>query len=275
MLQHSVSFDANEQELSAEVAANVLSTDDPTMLCITFRSMFIGVLLTCLMAFSVQFFALRTSPLDVNVGIVILISYAIGRLMAAFLPEKVWRVTTNPGPFTIKEHAIITIMASAGTRTYEAIEAIVAQRLYYNHALTNFQSIVFLLIMHFLAISISGILKKFLIWPASMIWPSSLMSYSLLRTLSDEEHLPVSESRWKMTRLEFFWLVVLCQFVWYWLPGYVFPLLASFSLVCMFAPHNIILSQITGASGLGIGAFEFDWNAWVAYLESPILVPFW
>ncbi|CAF4742003.1 unnamed protein product, partial [Rotaria magnacalcarata] len=41
------------------------------------------------------------------------------------------------------------------------------------------------------------------------------------------------------------------------------------------SPKNVVLSQVTGAYGLGFGAIEFDWNAWVAYLDSPILVPFW
>ncbi|CAF4456334.1 unnamed protein product, partial [Adineta steineri] len=27
--------------------------------------------------------------------------------------------------------------------------------------------------------------------------------------------------------------------------------------------------------GLSIGALQFDWNAWVSFLDSPIFVPFW
>ncbi|CAF3650061.1 unnamed protein product [Rotaria socialis] len=41
------------------------------------------------------------------------------------------------------------------------------------------------------------------------------------------------------------------------------------------SPKNVVLSQVTGACGLGFGAIEFDWKAWVAYLDTPILVPFW
>ncbi|CAF0775324.1 unnamed protein product [Adineta steineri] len=275
LIHNKKSTDTSEQSPYLEVANNVSNKDDPSILCLTFRSIFIGILLTCLMAFTVQFFALRTSPLDVNTGIIILISYLFGKLMAAILPTTICNITINPGPFSIKEHTLIVIMASSGSRTYEAMEALLGQRLYYNYNLTHINSILFLLIMHFLAISISGILKRYLVWPASMMWPSTLVSCSLIRTLMDESQSLEEETRWKMSRSKFFWLIVLFQFLWYWLPGYIFPLLSAFSFVCMIAPTNRILSQVTGASGLGFGAIELDWNAWVAFLESPILVPFW
>jgi hypothetical protein len=129
--------------------------------------------------------------------------------------------------------------------------------------------------MHLLSFSIAGILKRYLVWPASMIWPDTLLSCGLIRTLTMENDLKETGSKWTMTRSRFFSLIVLLQFVYYWLPGYIFPLLSFFSFVCMIAPHKITFSQITGANGLGIGAIELDWNAWVAYLGSPILVPFW
>jgi hypothetical protein len=43
----------------------------------------------------------------------------------------------------------------------------------------------------------------------------------------------------------------------------------------MLKPENVVLSQLTGINGLGIGSIELDWNAWVAFLGSPIIVPFW
>ncbi|CAF3574204.1 unnamed protein product [Rotaria sordida] len=275
LLNNSLSSNNIEQSPYEEVAVNISNTDDPTILCLTVRSIFIGILLTCVMAFLSQFFALRTSPLDLNNGIIILLAYMIGKLMSIILPERVCHITLNPGPFTFKEHTLITIMAASGTRTYEGIETLMIQRLYYKYHLNHFNSVLFLIIMHFIAISISGILHRYLIWPSFMLWPKTLMSCSLIRTLINEDEFNKDNTRWKMSRLKFFWLIVLFQFLWYWFPGYIFPLLSFFSLICFMAPKNIILSQITGAYGLGLGAIEFDWNALVAYLDSPILVPFW
>jgi hypothetical protein len=245
------------------------------MLCLTCRSLFIGTLLLCFTSFTAQFFAYRTSPLDVNVGIVILLSYILGKLMTIILPKSIFNITINPGPFTVKEHAVIVIFATPGTRIYEAVESITVQRLYYKFYLNHFSAILYIVIMNFLAIATAGILKRYLVWPASMIWPKPLMSCSLIRTLVNEDGFDNEISRWKMSRSKFFGFIVLFQFLWHFLPGYIFPLLSFFSVVCMIAPKNIILSQITGANGLGLGSIELSWNAWVAYLDSPILVPFW
>ena len=125
----------------------------------------------------------------------------------------------------------------------------------------------------------AGIMRKFLVWPAAMIWPANLVSCALFRTLhndqdNEEENKP-EKKRWKMSRLRFFFFAFLFQFLWYWFPGYIFPVLSLFSWICMIKPDNIILSQLTGINGLGMGAIELDWNAWVSFLGSPIVVPFW
>jgi OPT family oligopeptide transporter len=254
---------------------NVSNKDDPEMLCLTFRSILIGLLLTCVASFTTQFFSLRTSPMEFHIGIVILLSYMLGGLFSKILPKKIFNLTLNPGPFSVKEHALITIMATSGSSTIYGVESIIIQRLYYDYYLNHFNAILYLIIMHLFAFSIAGILNRYLVWPAAMLWPKTLMSCGLIRTLNVEDEPEKIQSRWTMTRSKFFWLFVLLQSIWYFLPGYIFPLLSFFSFICMIAPNNIVLSQVTGAHGLGLGAFQFDWNAWVAFLESPILVPFW
>ncbi|CAF5154695.1 unnamed protein product [Rotaria magnacalcarata] len=70
-------------------------------------------------------------------------------------------------------------------------------------------------------------------------------------------------------------MIFFFQFLWYWIPGYICPVLSLFSLLCYIDSTNIVLSQVTGANGLGLGSFELDWNAWISFLDSPIVVPFW
>ncbi len=267
--------DEDEQSPYEEVAANVSNKDDPAMLYLTIRSIFIGILLTIGMAFTYQFFAFRTSPVDVNIGIVILLAFIIGEFLEKILPEKLFRIPLNPGPFSVKELALITIMATAGSYTTYAVESLTIQRIYYHYYLSHTTAILYIIFMHLIAFSIAGILNRYLVWPGPMIWPKTLMSCALIRTLDAEDETANIESRWTMKRSTFFWLIVLGQFIYYWFPGYIFPLLSFFSFICVIAPNRIILSQVTGAYGLGIGAIEFDWNSLVAYLDSPILVPFW
>ena len=126
----------------------------------------------------------------------------------------------------------------------------------------------------------AGIMRKFLVWPSAMIWPVNLVNCALFQTLHDDKDIKSNkqfkrDSRWTMSRLRFFFIASICQFLWYWFPGYIFPVLSLFSWICITKPNNIILSQVTGINGLGIGSIELDWNAWVSFLGSPIIVPFW
>ncbi|CAF4541035.1 unnamed protein product, partial [Rotaria socialis] len=111
-------IETDEQSPYEEVAANVSNKDDRDMPCLTLRSWIISLLFTCLLSFVNQFFWYRTSPLFVGVIVAQLLSHLLGKIMAKVLPRrtfKVWRwgFCLNPGPFTIKEHCIITAMASA------------------------------------------------------------------------------------------------------------------------------------------------------------------
>jgi len=114
----SLAIDENGQASDEEVAANVSTADDPSMLVLTFRSWFLGLLFTCILSFVNQFFWYRTSPLFVGTLVAQLLTYPLGKGMAKILPYGRFRIfrwtfTLNPGPFTIKEHCIITAMANA------------------------------------------------------------------------------------------------------------------------------------------------------------------
>jgi hypothetical protein len=110
--------DDTGQASDEDVAANVSNKDDPTMSVLTFRSWSLGLLFTCLLSFVNQFFWYRTSPLFVGTLVAQLLTYPLGKAMAKMLPSRKftifrWSFTLNPGPFTIKEHCIITAMANA------------------------------------------------------------------------------------------------------------------------------------------------------------------
>ncbi|CAF1209377.1 unnamed protein product [Didymodactylos carnosus] len=78
-----------------------------------------------------------------------------------------------------------------------------------------------------------------------------------------------------MGRFRFFLIVFIVQFVYYWIPGYFMPILTSFSIICFINDNNIVLGQLTGFYGLGIGALQLDWQSVTAFLQSPILYPWW
>jgi hypothetical protein len=51
-----------------------------------------------------------------------LVSFPLMRIWARVIPSvKIFGVSLNPGPFTIKEHVLITIMASVGAGSAYAV----------------------------------------------------------------------------------------------------------------------------------------------------------
>ena len=64
-----------------------------------------------------QFFYFRYPSVTVTNNVTQLLSFPMGCLWARFLPNwKIFGVSINPGPFTIKEHVLVTIMATIGNQ---------------------------------------------------------------------------------------------------------------------------------------------------------------
>ncbi len=100
-----------------EVRAAAEVGDDETMPCETFRAYTISVLLTVIGAVISNITQFREQPLAVDPAIIQLVALPIGRFWAKYMPEATipigrWSLKLNPGPFTIKEHTLIVIMAN-------------------------------------------------------------------------------------------------------------------------------------------------------------------
>lgn len=165
-----------------------------------------------------------------------------------------------------------------------AIQVITIQRIFYKRSISYLIGLLFVLSSQTLGYGMAGVMRKFVVRPAAMIWPSNLATCALFRILHNDENeerqynetnATTTRTSRQMSRSRFFYMAFFFQFLWYWLPGYICPILSFLSLLCYIDPTNIVLSQVTGANGLGLGSFELDWNAWVSFLDSPIVVPFW
>ncbi|CAF1320986.1 unnamed protein product [Didymodactylos carnosus] len=118
-------------------------------------------------------------------------------------------------------------------------------------------------------------MRRFLVWPSEMIWPYNLPYIAFLRTIHEKEQSLAS--KWlNISRIKFFIIVCTCSTIYYFLPGYIMPVLTAFSWLCYINPKNVLLSQLTGNGGFGFGSLQFDWaSTGIAYLGSPILSPRW
>ncbi|CAM0135682.1 hypothetical protein VKS41_005340 [Umbelopsis sp. WA50703] len=268
--EENASFDGHDEDNSPieEVAAVVPNTDDPTIPVWTFRVFSLGIIFTALLAFVNQFFWYRAMALTLTPLIIQLVSFPIAKIMEKVIPRSRF---FNPGPFTMKEHVLITVMANCSYQTSYAVDVITVQQLWYKQNIGWGGGFLLVMTTQLVGYGMAGVLRPYLVYPASMVWPSNLVNISLFRSLH------IKDENWTgPSRLKWFLMVFSGMFIYYWLPGYFFQVLTYFSWVCWIKPDNVVLSQLTGAqNGLGMLAVSFDWSTITSYLLSPLIVPYW
>ncbi|KAL3521814.1 hypothetical protein ACH5RR_014648 [Cinchona calisaya] len=265
-----------------EVAMVVPETDDTTLPVMTFRAWFLGLSTCITLIFLNTFFTYRTQPLTISAILMQIAALPIGKLMAATLPTKNyslfgggrWSFSLNPGPFNVKEHVIITVMASCGVAIgggdAYSIGAITVMKAYYNQNLNFLCALLIVLTTQIVGYGWAGMLKKYLVDPVEMWWPVNLAQVSLFRTLHEKE---VKKTK-GLTRMQFFLVMFVGSFAYYILPGYFLQVLTFFSWVCWVWPKSVTAQQIgSGHRGLGFGSFTLDWAGISAYHGSPLVTP--
>ncbi|KAI9312463.1 OPT family small oligopeptide transporter [Dichotomocladium elegans] len=259
---------ADERDEDIRIVNELASMDDdPTLPCLTFRSVLIGSLLACLSASVFQLMLFKPVGLPLSNTFMLMVAYAVGNAWACYFPNRAW---LNPGPFNVKEHTCIYVMVSAANTSAYATYILSAQQLYYADPPSPAGSIFLLFATQIVGYGIAGQLRHFLVYPANMIWPTSLPTVSLLRTLNSSK----DEARW---RTRFFFVVFLVMFVYEFIPQYMFPLLGGISIFCLANPGSVWFQRLFGGlavnEGLGILQLSFDWN----YLSTmdPLVLPLW
>ncbi|PNY04905.1 oligopeptide transporter OPT family, partial [Trifolium pratense] len=281
--QNTVIEDAEKDEYSIndspieQVRLTVLTTDDPSQPALTFRTWVLGLVSCVLLAFVNQFLGYKTNPLKITSVSVQIISLPLGKLMAATLPTKPIQVpfttrsfSLNPGPFSLKEHVLITIFASSGSSGVYAINIITIVKAFYHRTIHPVAAYLLALSTQMLGYGWAGIFRRFLVDSPYMWWPQNLVQVSLFRAFHEKEKRPKGGT----SRLQFFFVVFVASFAYYIVPGYLFQAISTVSFVCLIWKDSITAQQIgSGMKGLGIGSFGLDWNTVAGFLGSPLAVP--
>ncbi|CAJ2671406.1 unnamed protein product [Trifolium pratense] len=281
--QNTAIEDAEKDEYSIndspieQVRLTVLTTDDPSQPALTFRTWVLGLVSCVLLAFVNQFLGYKTNPLKITSVSVQIISLPLGKLMAATLPTKPIQVpfttrsfSLNPGPFSLKEHVLITIFASSGSSGVYAINIITIVKAFYHRTIHPVAAYLLALSTQMLGYGWAGIFRRFLVDSPYMWWPQNLVQVSLFRAFHEKEKRPKGGT----SRLQFFFLVFVASFAYYIVPGYLFQAISTVSFVCLIWKDSITAQQIgSGMKGLGIGSFGLDWNTVAGFLGSPLAVP--
>ncbi|PQQ20305.1 oligopeptide transporter 1-like [Prunus yedoensis var. nudiflora] len=260
-----------------EVRLTVPITDDPSQPTLTFRTWVLGILSCAVLAFVNKFFGYRTNQLSVSSVSAQIVVLPLGKLMAATLPTRKFRVpftkllfSMNPGPFNLKEHVLITIFANSGAGGVYAVHIITIVKAFYKRGQHPAAAFLLAQTTQLLGYGWAGIFRKYLVDSPYMWWPSNLVQVSLFRALHEKEKRP----KGGLTRLQFFLVVFICSFAYYIIPGYLFPTISAFSIVCFIWKNSITAQQIgSGMNGLGIGSFGLDWSTIAGFLGSPLATP--
>ncbi|KAJ3339605.1 hypothetical protein HDU91_000990, partial [Kappamyces sp. JEL0680] len=126
-----------ETENDVWIAAAVTKEDNPDTPALTFRTLFLGIIWAIFLAIANAIFSFRTNYFIIPSTLALLLAYPMGLFLAAVLPRGI----LNPGPFSVKEHALIYIIANAAGGLPYGVDNVIVQAY---PSLINNQSINFL-----------------------------------------------------------------------------------------------------------------------------------
>lgn len=286
-------IDGNRLENSKypEVRSAVSIKDDYTVKVNHWRTWVLTTIFVLVFAGVNQFFSLRYPSLTIGFVVAQLVSYPIG-VALSHLPQwqpfrrstdsieehaNSWRswFDLNPGPFSLKEHAILTICVSLTSSSAYAMNILIAQTNFYNIDYSVGYEILLVITSQMLGYGAAGLTRRWVVYPGAMIWPETLVSTTLFTTIHGDHRHSLANG-WSISRYRFFAYVLVGSFVWYWFPGFIFTGLSYFTFICWIKPHNKVVNQVFGyRSGLGIIPITFDWTQITQVGTSPLATPWW
>lgn len=194
------------------------------------------------------------------------VTYPLGNLCARHVPQRRFLgLDTSPGPFSIKEHILIGVLAHSGNGAAYASDILAVLSLYMNRELHALAGITLLLTTQLIGFGLSGLLQDLLVKPESMIWPNSLVTANMYQTL----HRRQGDDG----NLKFFLAVFGTTFLYQFLPGWVAPTLTSIPLLCLVSDSAPLRILGSGYDGFGFLDFSFDWSA--IGQSGPLYTPSW
>ncbi|KAI1374572.1 small oligopeptide transporter [Hypoxylon crocopeplum] len=271
---------AGEENSPYEEVRAAVRNYDEDLPCNTLRAWTIGLTLVLVGASMNTLFSLRQPSIGLGSLIAQIIAWPLGRAWAKVMPERQinifgLRCDLNPGPFNIKEHSIIVVMASVSFSVAYATDILLAQLVFYKQNFGILFQLVLTVSTQSLGYGIAGMMRKFLVYPASMIWPGNLVAVALMNAMYEKHQAPdPSIIGGSMPRYRWFGLVTLASAIYYFIPGYFMQSLSVFAFATWIAPQNPVVNQLFGGTtGLSLLPITFDWTQIAGYVGSPLMFP--
>jgi hypothetical protein len=165
------------RDLPPYVRRVVSYTDDPELSTITFRYFVLTILFVVPGSFLSMMSHYRTTYAPYSVFFVQIASSYAGVWLADILPAwtvKIpltpWKFSLNPGPFSVKEHVLITISAASGATYNLGYTPVSMAELYFGQRVNPAVAIFFMWGIVWTGYSFAAIARQFLIYDPQFPW---------------------------------------------------------------------------------------------------------
>lgn len=169
--------DPRVKDIPGYVRRIVSFKDDTTEPTLTFRYFLLTILFVAPGAFLSQMAHFRTTYAPYSVFFVQIASNYVGIWLAKVLPD--WRVKVpftkygfrlNPGPFSTKEHVLVTISAASGATYNLGYTPISMSELYFGERVNGAVAVFFMLAITWTGYSYAALARQFLIYDPQYPW---------------------------------------------------------------------------------------------------------
>ncbi|KAH6977206.1 OPT oligopeptide transporter protein-domain-containing protein [Ilyonectria sp. MPI-CAGE-AT-0026] len=266
-----------------EVRAIVPPSDNVEEPTNTIRMWVIGLIWAGGLSALNQFFYPRQPTITVAVYLAQLFGFVMGKAAATFLPSKVFfqgsrfAFTLNPGPWSMKEQTLVTIMSNVSYMAPVMTELFFIQRLDMYLGLewaADFgYGLCMLLSSQLLGFGLAGLCRRFLVHPPHTLWYFVLGQTAMNRAFIQGEN-PLTNG-WRISRMKYFFVVFACAWCYYWIPNTMFPTLTFFNWITWIKPTSAVVALVTGSYYFNLGfnplsSFDYQWFSTV----DPFVTPF-
>lgn len=268
-----IKIESDVDELLPAVRETVPLDDDPTIPVMTFRWFVLSTLFIVPGAFIDTVNAFRTTSAAYSIFFVQIASHWAGKWMALRLPQRkvrvfYWSFDLNPGPWTIKETALVTITAKLGATGNLATNALALVEIYFGTKVPAMAAMAFMFAIVFIGYSYAAIAKNVVSYDPQFQWPQLLMQTALLQSQRKADSKKLD---WLQMKVFLVCATFLC--LWQMLPEFLFPMTSSVAVLCYMAPRNPTVNFLgSGLGGMGLLNFSLDW----ANITSLVMLyPYW
>ncbi|AEY95313.1 FACL205Cp [Eremothecium gossypii FDAG1] len=245
-----------------EVRAVASPVDDPTIPVETFRAYFLATFWVVIGSGLTMFFSERQPSISLSISAVQMLVYPCALLWARLMP--CWgfnvygrRIALNiDTPWTEKEQMFVTLLYGITTGSFYANYNIVTQHIHYRSPMSYVYQLLLSIPLQFLGFGLAGIMRKYVVYPATALWPSIMTTIALNKALMSDEHSG------GFGRKKMFYVTFAIIFVYNWFPTYLFEALSTFNWITWIKPDNFNLATVTGGiNGVGLNPIStLDWT---------------